>query len=118
MNTIAAFPEPLVYAADWPLLSVSAPLLVTTASSHVTVMRIASPTPYAPSPVVSATLTRSGASPSMMTAPRSPDAAPAAPPAASVMVPVYADTATSASDPSFSAIVVVKTSEVVPEPLE
>ena len=60
----------------------------------------------------------SGASPSISTSPRSPEAAPAAPPAASAIVPVYAETATSESDPSFSAIVVVKTSEVVPDPLE
>ena len=111
-------PVPLEYAADAPLLSVSAPLLVTTASSQVTVMEIVSPTPYAPSPVVSATLARSGASPSISTSPRSPEAAPAAPPAASAMVPVYAETATSVSDPSPSATVVVKTSEVVPDPLE
>ena len=53
----------------------------------------------------------------MMTAPRSPDAAPAAPPAASAIVPPYDETAASDSAVSPSAIVVLNTSEVVPEPL-
>ena len=57
-----------------------------TASSHVTVIESVSPTPYAAS--IAATETKSGASPSTVTAPRSPEAAPAAPPAASVIVPV------------------------------
>ena len=88
MNTRAAFPVPLAYAAVALLLRVRAGVPeTTTASSQVTVIEIASPTPYAPSPVVSATLDRSGASPSTVTAPRSPEAAPAAPPAASVIVP-------------------------------
>ena len=57
-----------------------------TASSQVTVISTVSPTPYASS--VAATELKSGASPSMVTVPKSPDAAPAAPPAASVIMPL------------------------------
>ena len=117
VNTIAVEPEPLEYAAEALLLRVRAPLLVTTASSQVTVIEIVSPTPYAPSPVVSATLDRSGASPSTVTSPKSPDAAPAAPPAASVIVPPNELTDRSAESVSPSATVVVKTSAVDPVPL-
>ena len=118
MNTRAVDPLPLEYAADALLLSVSAPLLVTTASSQVTVMEIVSPTPYAPSPVVSVTLERSGASPSTVTEPRSPDAAPAVPPAESLMVPPKELTERSLESVSPSVIVVVNTSELEPVPLE
>ena len=78
VNTIAAVVVPLVYTADAPLFSVRAPFAVTTASSQVTVIACVSPTPSAVSPA-SATDTKSGASPSIDTAPRSPAAAPAAP---------------------------------------
>ena len=59
----------------------------------------------------------SGASPSTVTAPKSPVAAPAAPPAASAIVPPYALTDKSAEAVSPSAIVVVKTKAVEPVPL-
>ena len=117
VNTRAVVPVPLEYDAEALLLRVRAPLLVTTASSQVTVIEIVSPTPNAPSPVVSATLDRSGASPSTVTSPKSPDAAPAAPPAASVIVPPKELTDRSAEAVSPSAMVVVKTSAVDPVPL-
>ena len=60
----------------------------------------------------------SGVSPSMRTAPRSPVAAPQAPPAASARVPPYEDTWRSPESVSPSAIVVVNTMAVVPVPLE
>ena len=73
--------------AESPLESTSVGVPVTTtASSQVTVMSRFSPTPYAP--FVAATLTKSGASPSTLTDPRSPEAAAAAFPAASVIVPL------------------------------
>jgi hypothetical protein len=65
----------------------------------------------------SATDARSGASPSTVTAPRSPEAAPAAPPAASVIVPPNEDTERSVDAVSPSAITVVKTRELLPVPL-
>lgn len=55
---------------------------------------------------------------SITTAPRSPLAAPAAPPAASAIVPVYAETDRSVESVSPEATVVVKTIAVLPEPLE
>ena len=87
-----------------------------TASSQVTVNVCVSPTPRAVSPA-STTDTRSGASPSTVTAPRSPEAAPAAPPAASVIVPPYEETERSADAVSSSAITVVNTRAVEPVPL-
>ena len=62
-------------------------------------------------------LTKSGASPSTVTDPRSPEAAPAAFPAASAIVPLYELTDRSFESESPSAMVVVKTSAVVPVPL-
>ena len=74
-----------------------------------------SPIPYAP--FAAATEERSGASPSTVTAPRSPEAAPAAPPAASVIVPPYEETERSADAVSSSAITVVNTRAVEPVPV-
>ena len=53
----------------------------------------------------------------MVTAPRSPEAAAAALPAASAMVPLNELTERSADVPSFSATVVVKTRAVLADPL-
>ena len=60
----------------------------------------------------------SGVLPSTTTAPRSPEAAPAAPPAVSVIVPLYELTERSDASVSPSAIVVVNTSDADPSPLE
>ena len=62
--------------------------------------------------MVAATLTKSGASPSTVTEPRSPDAAAAAFPAESAIVPPNEETDRSADAVSPSATVVVKTSAV------
>ena len=65
---------------------VNAPLLVTTASSHVHVIVRVSPILYVPS--VAAQDVKSGASPSTVTVPRSTvPVCAAAPPAASAIVP-------------------------------
>ena len=95
---------------------------VTTASSQVTVMVSTSPTPYAPS--VAATLEKSGASPSTVTVPRSPPVmvSEALLPALSFIVAPPAsesieETERSVDVASSSAIVVVNTSAVEPDPL-
>ena len=56
----------------------------------MTVIESVSPTPYAPSVAVMVAI--SVVSPSTVTEPRSPEAAAAAPPAASVIVPLYEET--------------------------
>jgi hypothetical protein len=78
------------------------------------VIESVSPTPYAP--FVAAIAVMSGVSPSTVTEPRSPEAAAAAPPAASAIVPLYEDTERSGESVSPAATVVVKTRavEVVP----
>ena len=115
-KTRAVEPVPLAYVAVSPLdrVRVGVPVTVT-ASSQVTVMDSDSPTPYEPS--VAATLAKSGASPSTVTEPRSPDAAPAAPPAASAIVPLNELTCRSEEALSPSAMVVLKTRSVLPVPL-
>ena len=60
---------------------------------------------------------KTGAAPSTVTEPRSPDAAPAAPPAASAIVPENELTCRSLESVSPSAIVVLKTRSVLPVPL-
>ena len=65
--------------------------MTVTASLYVHVIEIASPTPYAES--VASQPVMSGELASMTTSPKSPDAAAAAPPAASAIVPLYDDTA-------------------------
>ena len=123
VKTSAVEPDPLTYDAVSLLDSVSVGVPVTTtASPQVTVIESVSPTPYAAS--VAATLTKSGASPSTVTAPRSPpvivvDTALAfpsfivAPPA----VGAIELTDRSAESVSPSATVVVNTISVLPDPL-
>ena len=122
VKTREVVPEPLAYAAESPLSKVSAPLLVTTASSHVHVIWSVSPTPYESSVAVQAE--KSGASPSTVTVPRSPlvivvvtalalESFIVAPPA----VGWIELTDRSAEVASFSATVVVKTISVPPDPL-
>jgi len=90
---------------------VSAPLLVTTASPHVQVIVSNSPTPYAVSVAVHEV--NVGTAPSTVTAPRSTvPVAAAAPPAASAIAPVYAETFRSLESVSPSAIVVVPLSRI------
>ena len=107
LSMVAPAPSLMVHVGE-PMASEDVIEIVTT-----------SPLLAFPSPAVAIDTADSvGTLASMMTAPRSPEAAAAAPPAASAMVPVYAETATSVSSVSPEATVVVKTSAVEPDPLE
>ena len=102
---------------------VRVPSDVTTASSHVHVMVSTSPTPYAASVAAHESATKSGASPSTVTVPRSPlpIVVEKSLSAASSMLPPLAlidVTERSEATESPSAITVVKTISAEPVPLE